>query len=65
MAAKLADQALVLRPGLKVLIMTGFTRNVVVHNGVLDHGVHFLAKPFTMDELSRKVREALETKVSA
>lgn len=62
---KLADQALSMRPGLKVLFMTGFTRNAVVHNGVLDHGVHFLAKPFTIEELSRKVREALETKVSA
>jgi signal transduction histidine kinase/ActR/RegA family two-component response regulator len=62
---KLAEQALALSPGLKVLFMTGFTRNAVVHNGVLDAGVHFLAKPFTLDELSRKVREAIETTVKA
>jgi signal transduction histidine kinase/ActR/RegA family two-component response regulator len=62
---KLAEQAVLLSPGLKVMFMTGFTRNAVVHNGVLDAGVHFLAKPFTLEELSRKVREALETTVKA
>jgi signal transduction histidine kinase len=56
---KLADQARELRPTLKVLYMTGFTRNAVVHNGVLDAGVHLLAKPFTLDELAKKIREAI------
>ncbi|MDP3896744.1 MAG: CHASE3 domain-containing protein [Mesorhizobium sp.] len=57
---KLADQALQLRPGLKVLFTTGFTRNAVVHNGVLDHGVNFIAKPFTIEQLAAKVREVLD-----
>ena len=57
---KLADQALQARPELKLLFTTGFTRNAVVHNGVLDHGVNFLAKPFTIDQLAAKVREVLD-----
>ena len=42
-----------------VVFMTGFTRNAVVHNGVLDHDVHFIAKPFTLDQLAAKLQEAL------
>jgi signal transduction histidine kinase/ActR/RegA family two-component response regulator len=56
---ELADRVLKLRPGLPVLYMTGFTRNAVVHNGMLDPGVNFMAKPFTIDQLAAKVREAL------
>ncbi|MEW6630449.1 MAG: ATP-binding protein, partial [Pseudomonadota bacterium] len=44
---------------LKVVFMTGFTRNAVVHNGVLDHDVHFIAKPFTLDQLAAKLRDVL------
>ena len=57
---QLAEQALRIRPSLPVLYMTGFTRNAVVHNGMLDPGVNFMAKPFTVDQLAAKVREALE-----
>jgi signal transduction histidine kinase len=56
----LADTALKMRPELKVLYMTGFTRNAVVHNGVLDPGVNFIAKPFTMEELAAKLRAVLD-----
>ena len=59
---KLADLAAKLRPDLKVLFTTGFTRNAVVHNGVLDHGVNFIAKPFTIDQLAEKVREVIDRK---
>ena len=57
---KLADEALRRRPGLKVLFTTGYTRNAVVHNGVLDTGVELIGKPFTVDELGAKVREVLD-----
>ena len=57
---KLADEALRRRPALKVLFTTGYTRNAVVHNGVLDAGVELLGKPFTVAELADKVRDVLD-----
>ncbi|WP_245431673.1 CHASE3 domain-containing protein [Mesorhizobium atlanticum] len=56
---QLAEQARRQSLSLKVVFMTGFTRNAVVHNGVLDHDVHFIAKPFTLEQLAAKLREAL------
>jgi hypothetical protein len=44
---------------LKVLYTTGFTKNAVIHGGILDRGVNFLAKPFTLEELAFKVHELL------
>ncbi|MER9448948.1 CHASE3 domain-containing protein [Mesorhizobium sp. M0254] len=59
---KLAEEALARMPKLKVIFTTGFTRNAVVHNGVLDHDVHFLAKPFTIEQLAAKLRDVLDAK---
>lgn len=56
----LADRACETRPDLKVLFMTGYSRNAVVHNGVLDAGVAFLQKPFTSEQLAQKVRDVLD-----
>lgn len=56
---KLADEALKLRPKLKLLFTTGFTRNAIIHNGTIDPDTHFIPKPFKLEELARKVREAL------
>jgi signal transduction histidine kinase len=57
---KLAEEAVSRRPDLKVIFTTGFTKNAVVHNGVLDPGVNFIAKPFTLDQLAAKLREVLD-----
>jgi signal transduction histidine kinase len=56
----LADAARAKRPDLKVLYTTGYTRNAIVHNGMLDHDVAFLAKPFTVAQLAAKVRDVLD-----
>jgi signal transduction histidine kinase/CheY-like chemotaxis protein len=56
---ELADRVRVERPATQILFTTGYTRNAVVHNGMLDAGVAFLAKPFTIDQLARKVAEVL------
>jgi CheY-like chemotaxis protein len=61
---KLADEARGLRPELKVLFTTGYTRNAVVHNGVLDAGVDMISKPFTVEELAAKIREVLDAPTS-
>lgn len=57
---KLADEATRRWPGLPVLFTTGYSRNAVVHNGVLDPGVIFLQKPATLGDLARKIRMALD-----
>ncbi len=56
----LAEQAKALRPDLKILYTTGYTRNAVVHNGMLDSDVAFLPKPFTLQQLAVKVRQVLD-----
>ncbi|WOD39062.1 PAS domain S-box protein [Nodosilinea sp. E11] len=56
---ELADQALQLRPQLRVLYTSGYTENAIVHQGRLDPGVHLLTKPYGRAELSLKIRAAL------
>ncbi len=58
---KLADEAVRRKPGLKVLYTTGYTRDAVVDNGVLDAGVNLIAKPFTLEQVAMRVRTVLET----
>jgi len=57
---QLADEARQILPGLRVLYTTGYTRNAVVHNGILDPGVALLAKPFTIAQLALRVRAILD-----
>ena len=55
----LAKNSLSFCPGIGVLFMSGYTANVIAHQGVLDPGVHFLQKPFSTQDLGAKIREAL------
>jgi len=56
---KLAEAAIARRPGLKILFTTGYTRNAIVHNGVLDAGVELIIKPFTLEGLATKIAKVL------
>jgi two-component system cell cycle sensor histidine kinase/response regulator CckA len=55
----LAEQLQSLYSGIEFLFMSGYTADVIAHRGVLDEGVHFIQKPFSMKHLAVKVREAL------
>ena len=58
--AELAAELSKRYPALKVLFTTGYTRNAIVHNGMLDAGKHLLSKPFAMEDLAAKVRNLLD-----
>ena len=58
---EVAERLLRVRPKVKVLYVSGYTEDAIVHHGVLAPGTNFLQKPFTPDDLSEKVREVLDT----
>jgi FixJ family two-component response regulator len=62
---ELAGRIRELQPDVRVLYASGYTDNAIVHHGVLDPGVAFLQKPYTVLELSAKVRQVLDTPVRA
>jgi two-component system, NtrC family, sensor kinase len=57
---ELTDAVLRRRNDIKVLYMTGYTRNAIIHHGRLDPDIDLLTKPFTADALTRKVRRILD-----
>jgi DNA-binding response OmpR family regulator len=58
--SELAKVVQAMRPSIKVLFTTGYTRNAIVHNGVLDAGTHLISKPFAIEELAAKIPALLD-----
>jgi YesN/AraC family two-component response regulator len=56
----LAGEIKTIHPEVEWLFMSGYTQNVIVHNGVLDEGFNFIEKPFSVEGLSTKIREVLD-----
>jgi two-component system, cell cycle sensor histidine kinase and response regulator CckA len=56
----LAERVTSLIPAMRVLFVSGYTENVIVHHGVLKDDLEFLAKPYSVDQLARRVREVLD-----
>jgi two-component system cell cycle sensor histidine kinase/response regulator CckA len=56
----LSQSLLPLYPGIGSLFMSGYTGNVIAHQGVMDKGIHFIQKPFSIKALAAKVRETLD-----
>jgi PAS domain S-box-containing protein len=57
---ELADELTAMVPALKVLYMSGYTHDAIVHRGVLDPGIHFISKPVSSEVLLRTVRSVLD-----
>jgi len=54
---QVADRLVGLRPGMKVLYLSGYTEDAISHRGILDSGVEFLQKPFALRILAQKLRQ--------
>ena len=57
---QLVERCWQIRQDFKVLYMSGYTDNAIVQHGVLEEGINYIQKPFTVDALARKVREVLD-----
>jgi signal transduction histidine kinase/CheY-like chemotaxis protein len=60
-----AERIAAIRPGIKVLFMTGYSRNAIVHQGRLDPGVEMIQKPLTQGALAARIRDLLEGPAAA
>ncbi len=60
----LAKEISAFYPDLKILFISGYTADIIAHHGVLDEGVNFISKPFSIEQISAKVREVLDVEES-
>jgi len=59
---QLAKELAALIPGLKILFMSGYTDESIVHHGMLSEGTNFIQKPFSIEALAEKIRDVLDEK---
>ena len=57
---ELAERMAHLKPGMKCLYMSGYTADVIARQGILEEGIHFISKPFSLRDLANKIRAVLE-----
>jgi DNA-binding NtrC family response regulator len=57
---ELSKKITTLHPGIRLLFMSGYTANVIAHQGILDDGVAFIQKPFSIADLTSAVRRVLD-----
>ena len=61
--AELSEKFQALHPESQLIFTSGYTDEAIVRHGVLDPGVHFIQKPYSLNVLTRKVREVLDEKI--
>ena len=57
---ELAKKMLEIRPGIKLLFTSGYISATIAHNSVIEEGIHFIQRPFTLRDLSTQLRKARE-----
>jgi DNA-binding NtrC family response regulator len=57
---QLSEQLTKIHPEMRTLFTSGYTENIIAHHGVLDKGINFLSKPYTLEALARRVRGLLD-----
>jgi CheY-like chemotaxis protein len=58
--SRLIERLKKIHPEAKALFMSGYADNMIIHRGILEEGIQFIQKPFTLESLARKVREVLD-----
>jgi response regulator RpfG family c-di-GMP phosphodiesterase len=57
---ELRDKIKAIRPNIKMFFMSGYTADIILHHGVIDEEVYFVQKPFSLNDLARKIRDVVK-----